>query len=95
MLSFRDSKEIETALKGLANEWRLLGTKLGFSKGILDKISSVSANDSVYLNRLLIQWLSGDAGSPITVSKLVDALGKMGGKDEYVCKILHGNSVIM
>ncbi len=85
-----DSAKIESLLKGLASVWQLLGTQLGFSTKALNKISSVQADTSVHFNKLLNKWLSGDAGSPATVSKLVGALTAMKGAEKYVESILNG-----
>ncbi len=74
----------------IANDWKLLGTQLGFSKKQLKDIGSVSAVPTVYLNRLLNKWLCGDAASPTTVSKLVGALTAMEGAETCVEIIFEG-----
>ncbi len=86
----KDSAKIESLLKGLASDWKLLGTQLGFLTKALNKISTIPADVSVHFNQLLMKWLNGDTGSPATVSKLVNALAAMEGTEKYVESILNG-----
>ncbi len=85
----KDSAKIEALLRGMAKDWRSLGTQLLFSKEALDQIASVPGHATIHLNKLLNKWLLGDGASP-TISVLVNALYSMKGKDKYVESILKG-----
>ncbi len=84
-----DSAKIEALLRGMAKDWRSLGTRFLFSKEALDQIASVPGHATIHLNKLLNKWLLGDGASP-TISVLVNALYSMKGKDKYVESILKG-----
>ena len=85
-----DSAKIEALLKGMAKDWRYLGTQLLLSKEELDQIASVPGHATIHLNKLLNKWLLGDGASSPTISVLVNALYSMTGKDKYVERILRG-----
>ena len=94
VLSPKDSVGIRSLLKSVAKDWKTLGSLLGFSSDILDEMVAISAKQKDYLNKVITNWLSGDADSP-TVSRLVYALHKMEGTESIVQSILSGNFFIL
>ncbi len=90
-----DSSTILSLLESLADNWQALGSLLGFSKPVLERINSVPAAPAVYLDRIVTKWLMSDATSSPTVSALVNALSGIKGTEQIVQGILEGTCLLI
>ena len=90
-----DSSKIVSLLEGLADNWYALGSLLGFSKPVLDRINSIQDDPKVYLDRIVTKWLMNDATSSPTVSALVNTLSGIEGTEQIVQSILEGTCLLI
>ncbi len=90
-----DSSTILSLLESLADNWQALGSLLGFSKPVLERINSVPAAPAVYLDRIVTKWLMSDATSSPTVSALVNALSGIEGTEQIVQGVLEGTCLLI
>ena len=84
-----DLTKLGSLLEGLAGSWQRLGLLLGFPNDTLEQIASTPSDPRVYVNKILMNWLSGDVDSP-TVAVLVKALTTMSGMEDIIRNILEG-----
>ena len=89
-----DLSKIYSLTKSLASDWRHLGSLLGLTNDTLELIGSTPAVPDVYLNRVLMKWMCGDAEPP-TVAVLVKALNRMSGTEDIVQQIIDGISSLL
>ena len=89
----KDSSTILSLLEGLADNWYALGSLLGFSKPVLDRINFIQDDPKVYLDRIVTKWLLSATSSP-TVSALVNILSGIEGTEQIVQSILKGMCLI-